>query len=168
MIHHALPGGIYVVDVEYQKQGIACAYLVEQAGKLAIVETGTTIGVARILSAIVEIGYGIEDVDWIIPTHIHLDHAGGAGALMAKCPNARLVIHPRGARHMIDPNVLIQATIEVYGEDKFRQYYGDIIPIEASRVIEAPDEFELDFEGRVFPIIRYTPVTVCIIFVCMM
>lgn len=77
------------------------------------------------------------------PTHVHLDHAGGAGELMQHCSNAQLVIHPYGARHMIDPSKLIAGTIAVYGEQKFRELYGELKPIDESRVIEAPDNFEL-------------------------
>ncbi len=149
MIHHSLANGIHVIDAEYIKPGIASVYLVEHAGKLAVVETGTTPGVPRIMAAVAELGFNAADVDWVIPTHIHLDHAGGAGALMAACPKARLVVHPRGARHMIDPSLLIAGTIAVYGEEAFHKHYGEILPIDSARVIEAPDGFELDFNGRV-------------------
>ncbi len=84
----------------------------------------------------------------MLVTHVHLDHAGAAGALLQACPNARLVVHPRGARHMVDPDKLVQGSIAVYGERVFRALYGDIVPAPAERVIEAGEGFELDFRGR--------------------
>ena len=76
------------------------------------------------LAAIAELGLTPEHLDWIILTHIHLDHAAGAGALMEKCPNAKLVVHPRGAAHMINPEKLEAGTMAVYGEDNYRKLYG--------------------------------------------
>ena len=73
-------------------------------------------------------------------THVHLDHAGGAGSLMQSLPNARCVLHPRGAPHMADPTKLIAGTRAVYGADKAFELYGDIVPIDADRIVEAADE----------------------------
>ena len=67
---------------------------------------------------------------------------------MRQCVNARLVVHPRGARHLIDPSKLVAGAMAVYGEEKFKEYYGEIIPIDANRVTEAYDNFILDFDGR--------------------
>jgi glyoxylase-like metal-dependent hydrolase (beta-lactamase superfamily II) len=88
------------------------------------------------------------DVDWLILTHVHLDHAGGAGELIAQLPNAKLVVHPRGARHMIDPSVLWAGASAVYGESVMEQTYGRLRPIPAGRVIEAPDGHVVDLAGR--------------------
>ena len=87
-------------------------------------------------------------MSYVIPTHVHLDHAGGAGLLMMQCQNAALVVHPRGARHLIDPSKLVAGAKAVYGENKFKEYYGEIFPIDANRVIQADDNFILDFDGR--------------------
>jgi len=88
------------------------------------------------------------DVDYVFLTHIHLDHAGGAGLLMQHLPNARCVIHPRGAPHMVSPERLIAGTVGVYGEERTREMYGDIVPIEESRVIVAQDQAWFDLNGR--------------------
>lgn len=140
--------GITLLDAEYGKPGIAAIYLMEQNGEVAIIETGTNHSVPLIKEVLQNKGLGFEQVRYIMPTHVHLDHAGGAGELMHHCPNAQLVIHPFGARHMIDPGKLKAGTIAVYGEDKFGELYGDIRPVDANRVIEAPDDFILDFNGR--------------------
>lgn len=144
-----LSHGITVVDAEYgQKAGIAALYLMEHNGKVAIIETGTNHSVPLIQEVLAAKNLSFDDVLYIMPTHVHLDHAGGAGDLMHLCKNAQLVIHPYGARHMIDPSKLEAGTIAVYGEESFRKLYGTIRPIDASRIIEAPDNFELDFNGR--------------------
>ena len=81
-------------------------------------------------------------------THVHLDHAGGAGKLMQSLPNARVVLHPRGAPHMIDPAKLVGASKVVYGEEKYRRLYGDLIPIAAERVVVTQDGQRLSLAGR--------------------
>jgi glyoxylase-like metal-dependent hydrolase (beta-lactamase superfamily II) len=88
------------------------------------------------------------DVRYLILTHVHLDHAGGAGAMLRHLPNAEVVLHPRGARHMVDPSRLVDGAVAVYGEAVFREDYGEIVPISADRVIETYDGFTLDFNGR--------------------
>ena len=140
--------GITMVDAEYAQSGIASIYLLEQAGQIAIIETGTTHSVPYVEEVLKSKGYSFDDVAYVIPTHVHLDHAGGAGEFMQRCKNAKLIIHPFGAAHMIDPSKLIAGTIAVYGEKLFKKFYGEIRPIDVSRVIEAPDLYKLDFNGR--------------------
>jgi len=142
--------GITVVDAEYTISGLAALYLVEEAGTVAIIETGTNQSIPYIREVLESKHLSFNDVRYIIPTHIHLDHAGGAGELMQQCPNAELVIHPFGAAHMIDPGRLIAGTSAVYGEEAFKKLYGTIQPISEERVIKAPDLFTLDMNGRVF------------------
>lgn len=138
---------IYIVDAQYMQPGVACLYLMRRGDQIAVVETGTTHSVPRILQALKTMGLSRDAVRYVIPTHIHLDHAGGAGALMELCPNAQLLVHPRGAPHMIDPEKLEAGTIAVYGEDKYRELYGELRPVPAERVTEVADGFELDFNG---------------------
>ena len=92
-----------------------------------------------LLDALAQQGLDVADIDFVFLTHIHLDHAGGAGLLMQHLPNARCVLHPRGAPHMASPEKLIAGTIGVYGEERTREMYGDIVPIEESRIIVAED-----------------------------
>lgn len=143
-----LDHGITQLDAEYMKPGVAAVYLLQQGDHIAIIETGTTLTVPAILATLEQHGLTVHNVDYVIPTHVHLDHAGGAGELISVCPNAQLVIHPYGAKHMIDPSRLIQGTIAVYGEEKFHQLYGELKPVPEDRVIEAPDNFELALNGR--------------------
>lgn len=140
--------GIHTIDAGYRRPGLASIHLIAQAGHAALVDTGTRHSVPHILASLAELGLGPEAVDYVIATHVHLDHAGAAGALLAVCPNARLLVHPKGARHLIDPARLIAGSMAVYGEALFRQLYGDIAPAPTERVIEADDGFTLDFQGR--------------------
>ena len=140
--------GISVIDSEYYSKDFAAIYLLKQKNKVIIIETGTNYSVPHVKEALSQIGLSFSDVSYVIPTHVHLDHAGGAGLLMMQCQNAALVVHPRGARHLIDPSKLVAGAKAVYGENKFKEYYGEIFPIDANRVIQADDNFILDFDGR--------------------
>lgn len=140
--------GISVIDSEYYSKDFAAIYLLKQKNKVIIIETGTNYSVPHVKEALSQIGLSFLDVSYVIPTHVHLDHAGGAGLLMMQCQNAALVVHPRGARHLIDPSKLVAGAKAVYGENKFKEYYGEIFPIDANRVIQADDNFILDFDGR--------------------
>src|SRR5262249_17777750 len=90
----------------------------------------------------------VDAVDYVILTHVHLDHAGGAGALMRELPNARAVVHPRGVRHMIDPSQLIAGATAVYGAEEIDRSYGTLVPIPAERIITADDGHAVDLAGR--------------------
>ena len=148
IITQDLGHGITLVDAEYGQSGIAAVYLMEQDGEVAIIETGTNHSVPYIQKALQAKNLSFDNVRYIIPTHVHLDHAGGAGELMLQCKNAQLVIHPFGARHLIEPRKLTAGAIAVYGEEKFRKLYGEIKPIDEKRVIEAPSFFILELNGR--------------------
>jgi glyoxylase-like metal-dependent hydrolase (beta-lactamase superfamily II) len=125
----------------------AC-YLVEDAGEFAIIDTGTHHTVPRILADIAALGAGPEQVRYVMPTHVHLDHAGGAGQLMEACPNATLVVHPRGLPHMIDPSKLQAGAIGVYGEEAFLRDFGELIAIPEGRTLAASDQQTFELGGR--------------------
>ncbi len=139
---------IYTVDALYFKNDLAAIHLIRSGDRLCIIDTGTQYSVPYVKQAIEQLGLSFDHVDYIILTHIHLDHAGGASALMHVCPNAELIVHPKGARHMVDPSKLINGTIAVYGEDKFKELYGQINPIDAARVIEVKDAQTLHWADR--------------------
>ena len=140
--------GISVIDSGYFSKDFAAIYILRQGNEVAIIETGNKYSATNVQKALEMDGLSFSDVAYIIPTHVHLDHAGGAGELMNRCQNAQLIVHPRGARHMIDPSKLIAGAMAVYGEANYKKLYGEIMPIDSSRVIEADDNFILDFEGR--------------------
>ena len=140
--------GVLLVDTGYVRPAVAACYVLKGASSAAVVETGHVHAVPRILAALAQAGVAREAVSHVIVTHVHLDHAGGAGALMQALPNATLVAHPRGARHLVDPAKLWAGTVAVYGAEATQRLYGDPIPIPAARVVEAPDGFALDLGAR--------------------
>ena len=140
--------GISVIDSGYFSKDFAAIYILRQGNEVAIIETGNKYSATNVQKALKMDGLSFSDVTYIIPTHVHLDHAGGAGELMNRCQNAQLIVHPRGARHMIDPSKLIAGAIAVYGETNYKKLYCEITPIESTRVIEADDNFVINFNGR--------------------
>lgn len=112
------------------------------------IDTGTNNSIPILLEVLRRKGISRERVAYLMPTHVHLDHAGGSGGLMQEFPNAELLVHPRGARHLIDPTRLAQGSEKVYGPGALRDKFGELHPVAAERVREMPDESELDFNGR--------------------
>ncbi len=143
-----LDNGITLIDSGYVRPGIAGFYAMIEAGGAAFFDTGTSHSVARAVEFLRSENLSVDDVDFVIPTHVHLDHAGGAGAMMRQFPRAKLVVHPRGAPHMIDPQRLIEGTVAVYGKAKTARLYGEIVPVPEERVVVAEDGHEIDFRGR--------------------
>jgi glyoxylase-like metal-dependent hydrolase (beta-lactamase superfamily II) len=137
LLHH--PDGITAVDAEYLWPGHAAAHIIHDAGHAAFIDVGTSFSVPYLLAALEVLGIPRAAVDYVFITHVHLDHAGGAGRLMEALPNARVLVHPRGAPHMIDPERLIAGSKVVYGEERFNGLYGQIVPIPAQRVDVATD-----------------------------
>jgi len=140
--------GISAVDAGYLRPILAAIHLIVEGGRVAIVDTGTNHSVPLVLAAMRAKGLAPEQVDFVILTHIHLDHAGGAGRFMREFPNATLALHPRGVRHMVDPRKLMAATIAVYGEEPTRAMYGDVLPVPAERVRAMPHASSIRLGGR--------------------
>lgn len=143
-----LAHGVTVVDTGFIRPQFDACYLVVEDGRAAVIDTGTNAAVPRILQALADQGLEPADVDWVIPTHIHLDHAGGAGLLMQHVPRARMVVHARGARHMIDPSQLMAGVRAVYGDADVQRDYGELVPVPEARVMAAEDGMVLELAGR--------------------
>ena len=139
---------VVCIDTGYGRKGMVAAYLIRERERAAIIDSGTYDCVPRFLEILDYYGIALANVDYVIPTHVHLDHAGGAGELIRQLPNARLVVHPRGAPHLIDPTRLIAGTSVVYGDDGFRERFGEVVPVPVDRIITAPDTFTLNLEER--------------------
>ena len=143
-----LGNGICCIDTLLQRPGLASCYLIEHGGMAGFIDTGTSNSIPILLEVLRRKRIAHADVAYVMPTHVHLDHAGGAGGLMQHFPQATLLAHPRAARHMIDPRKLEQGSLEVYGETAFASMFGSVLPVDANRVQEIDDGFELDFNGR--------------------
>lgn len=137
--HQDLADGITCIDTLQERPGLACCYLIQRDDDYAFVEAGTAHGVPRLLALLAARGIARDQVRYVIPTHVHLDHAGGVGVLMRELPAARLIAHPRGARHLIDPSKLIAGASAVYGTSAVQAMYGEIAPVPEARVIVADD-----------------------------
>jgi hydroxyacylglutathione hydrolase len=142
--------GITAIDSGFERPMLDAVHLVVEGGRAALVDTASNASLPKVLSALDAKGLSAADVDWVLLTHVHLDHAGGAGSYIRHFPNARLTVHPRGARHMIDPARLVAGTVEVYGADEAKRMYGDIVPVPAERVVETPDGASVSLNGRRF------------------
>lgn len=142
--------GISAIDSHYVRPLLDAIHIVVENGRVAVIDTGTNDSIPFVLAALADKGLTPASIDWVILTHVHLDHAGGAGLLMTKAPHAKLVVHPRGARHMIDPSKLMAATRDVYGVEEVAAMYGEVVPVPADRVVEATDGFTVSLAGRTF------------------
>lgn len=156
MITHRYAHGIHAVDAQYLMPLFDAVHLVVDEGRAAFVDCGTAHSVPAMLEALDELAIPRESVDWLFLTHVHLDHAGGAGQLMQALPNARAVVHPRGAPHMVDPRKLIDASIAVYGRELYDRLYGELLPIDATRVLATTEGQRFALGRREFEIL-HTP-----------
>ena len=154
-MHAALPEfieplghGVYAIDTGFHRPRFDAAYLMVHEGRAAFVDTGTNFGVPRLLQALQALGIERDQVDYVIPTHVHLDHAGGVGLLMSELPRAQALVHERGARHMIDPTALYMGATAVYGAQEMERSYGRLLPVAEDRVVATHDDWTLDWHGR--------------------
>ena len=145
--------GVYLIDTLHLRPGLAGSHLVVDSGRAAFVDTGAAPAAPRLLAALDELGIAREQVDYLFLTHVHLDHAGGAGQLIEALPNAKAVLHPRGAPHLIDPSKLIAGSTAVYGEALYRQLYGELLPVPADRVMTTTDGQRIRLGRRSFEFI---------------
>ena len=143
-----LGDGIVAIDTRYARSLQDASHLIIESGRGAFVDTGVNSSVPLLLDALRQQDLDAGDVDFVLLTHVHLDHAGGAGELMRALPNATCVVHRYGAPHMIDPTRLIAGTEAVYGVEETRETYGTIVPIDAGRIHIPEDREWLSLGGR--------------------
>lgn len=124
---------IYLIDDQlFSIPKWGCVYLINEEKK-ALIESGPTTSVNTVLNGIRKVGISTEDIAFIIVTHIHLDHAGGAGVLLKNMPQAQLLTHFKGARHLVNPTKLISSVVEVMGKEAMIRH-GEVLPVELHRV----------------------------------
>jgi len=141
-------GGVWQIDTAFHRDDFDAAWLVVHAGRALFIDTGTHFALPRLLRALDTLGLARSAVDWVIPTHVHLDHAGGVGSLLRELPQARALVHPRGQRHLVDPSALWAGATAVYGDDEMARSYGVVHPVPAERVATSHDGQRLDWAGR--------------------
>jgi glyoxylase-like metal-dependent hydrolase (beta-lactamase superfamily II) len=126
--------------------------------KTALVETGSSVQIPDILDAVRHLGYGADELAYIIPTHVHSDHAGGAGHLARQLPRARVVAHPRAARLLADASIIermLQNRKLVFGEDADERF-GGMLAIARDRFVLVEDGTDIDLGDRKLRVI-HTP-----------
>ncbi len=131
--------GVTLVDAHYLHPGRAATYLLVDAGEAAFIDAGTRFSVPHMMRALAEAGRAPGDVRYLIITHVHLDHCGGAAALARACPGAQVLCHPRSERHLVDPAKLVASATPIYGAEQFARLYGEIEAIPAARVRSVAD-----------------------------
>lgn len=140
---------IVTVDTHYlDRREFAAAYLLIDGDRAAFIDNNTNAAVPRLLAALDDHGLSPSQVEYIIITHVHLDHAGGTSALAAACPDATILAHPRAAPHVIAPEKLVRSASAVYGEAEFKRLYGTIEPVPSERVRIMDDDEVLAFGSR--------------------
>lgn len=139
---------VYQIDTEQSGyQGITAGYLI-RGSKPCLVETGTATSAKTLIAALADLGIGTDDLATIVVTHVHLDHAGGAGHLTTHFPKARLVAHERGARHLVDPSRLMTSARRVFGR-LLDEVMGELLPTPTERVTPLGDTGKIDLgDGR--------------------
>ncbi|MBW2144415.1 MAG: MBL fold metallo-hydrolase [Deltaproteobacteria bacterium] len=147
-MNNSTPESIITIDCDYMFPLFAASYLMIEGDRAAFFETNTTHAAPRLLSALKEHRLEPDQVQYIVVTHIHLDHSGGATLLAKMCPNATILAHDKAAKHIIDPEKLIKGAIRVYGETEFQRLFGQINGIEARRVRIMEDGEKLRFGNR--------------------
>lgn len=131
---------IHAIDTEFADiLMMDASHLIVDNGEAALVDVGSNFSIPVILSAVDKLGIPREQIRYVCVTHVHLDHAGGAGLIMQELPQATLVVHPRGARHMADPSALYEGARQVYGDELMQQHYGELIPVPEERILVVRD-----------------------------
>lgn len=137
---------VYAIDTRMAGyDGIVAGYLI-RSERPCLVETGTATSAPEVHRALDSLGVGPADLATIVVTHIHLDHAGGVGDLARDYPEATVVVHERGARHLVDPTRLVASARQVFGPDMDR-LFGELLPTEAGRVTAVGQTGVVDLGG---------------------
>jgi len=139
--------GIHAIDTHYVREHLDASHLIVRNGRAAFVDCGANSSIPHLLEALDALGIGREAVDYLLLTHIHLDHAGGAGKLMRELPNATVIVHPRGARHLSEPAKLEAGTRATYGDAVYEKLYGELVPIAPERIHPAGDNEVITLGG---------------------
>lgn len=148
--------GVTAIDTGYHRPAFDASHLIVHEGRAAFVDCGANSSVPQLLAALEAKGLARDCVDYLFLTHIHLDHAGGAGLLARELPGMQVVVHPRGAAHLASPEKLIAGVMAVYGEEYYRAQYGELLPVPAARLLSTSDGQRLHLAGREFEFL-HTP-----------
>lgn len=148
--------GIVGIDTEMAgRQQVTSAYLLS-SDQPTLVETGPTTSFNAVAAALEALGIGTHDLAHVVVTHIHLDHAGGAGTLAARFPAATVWVHERGAPHLADPTRLVASAARVYGQERMAELFGPVDPVPRERLRAVGEGEHIRFGKRSLEVL-YTP-----------
>ena len=132
----------YLIDLKPKRfENFSASYVIK-GDRAAVIETGPRLTVENLLAGLKEIGVKREEVDYVAVTHIHIDHAGGAGTILPYLPNAQLLVHKKGAPHLIDPEKLWISSLKVLGD--IAEMWGKFEPVPEERVLISKEGMVLD------------------------
>ena len=142
-----LGGDVFEIDTRMGGHaGIAAGYLI-RAERPCLVETGTATSAPRVRDALAALGLSPDDLATVVVTHIHLDHAGGVGDIAAMFPRADVVVHERGARHLVSPERLVASARRVFGDEVMDTLFGPLRPTAAGRIVAVGESGRIDLGG---------------------
>ncbi|MBM4303237.1 MAG: MBL fold metallo-hydrolase [Deltaproteobacteria bacterium] len=139
---------VITIDCHYLKPRFAAAFLLIENGRAIFIENNTSHALPHLLNSLDSQKIARENVDYLIVTHAHLDHAGGTSTLLQHCPNARVLAHPKAAKTLSNPDRLIQSARKVYGDETFTKLYGEVAPIPQSKIRAVQDGEILNWGTR--------------------
>ena len=146
---------ITTIDTGLIRPGFTASHLIVEKDEAAFVDVGPAVQCSTLLRTLEQKQIAPEQVRYIIVTHVHFDHAGSVGTLVKHFPDAQVVVHPKGARHLINPEKLMAGAAAVYGEEKLLSIFGEMIAVPAEKVVQPEDNGILDLAGRRL-LIRHT------------
>ncbi len=147
---------LWILDTLFQDEpGVIASYLLTGPNGLALVDVGSGATIETLLNAIRTSGHDPAEVKHLLITHVHMDHAGAAGALLAHMPQATVYVHRIGAPHLIDPSKLVKSAARIYG-DQMERLWGHMEPVPEDRLIILDDTSEVTVGERTFAVL-YTP-----------
>ena len=147
---------VYLLDTYALGQPSTVSAFLILGPKPTLVDCGYSSSYENVLSGLAEVGVMPSDVRYVVPTHVHLDHAGAAGRLLKEMPRAEVIAHERGVPHLIDPTRLIESSTKVFGK-AIMDLYGTPEPIPAERITAVGDEASLDLGDGLSATLMYTP-----------
>jgi glyoxylase-like metal-dependent hydrolase (beta-lactamase superfamily II) len=147
---------VYLLDTYAIGQPSTVSAFLIKGPKPTLVDCGYSSSYENVLSGLAEVGVMPSDIRYVVPTHVHLDHAGAAGRLLREMPNAEVIAHERGVPHLIDPTRLIESSTKVFGK-AIMDLYGMPEPIPAERITEVGKEASLDLGGGLTATLMYAP-----------
>ena len=152
-----LAPGLRYVDVRFQGAPLIIATAVlDSPGGVALIDPGPASCLPQLINSLEAGGVSTREIQAILLTHIHLDHAGATGTLVREHPHIRVFVHERGAPHMIDPTKLMSSASRIYGEDQMDSLWGPMVPVPAANITTLAGGEKIDAAGRRLDVL-YTP-----------